>query len=115
MSFAFPEPTDNLLEMSNYASKMIEAIYHKGVEYKKCGVILTCLEPKASHTFDLLTDMEKIAKIERLMKSYESVHEKYGKHKLALGASQINGRNWTMTRDQLSINPFSIKTLLKVI
>jgi DNA polymerase V len=37
---------------------MIDGLYAKDIAFKKCGVILTCLEPKASHVYDMFTDMK---------------------------------------------------------
>lgn len=45
---------------------MVSRIYKEGIKYKKCGVVLTCLEPKSGHTYDLLTDFKQIEKKECL-------------------------------------------------
>ncbi|MFX7555271.1 Y-family DNA polymerase, partial [Acinetobacter baumannii] len=55
---SFSEPTDCAIDFVKAATKMLNDIYKEGVKYKKCGVILTGLEPKAGHTYDLLTDFE---------------------------------------------------------
>lgn len=114
VSFSFPEPTDDLLLMSSYASKMIATLYQKGIRFKKCGVVLTCLEPKAKHTYDLLTDMQQVQEIERLMATFENVHDKFGKAKLSLGAVHNKNNNWQMSREKLSANPFRVGSFLKV-
>ncbi|HHZ8642931.1 TPA: Y-family DNA polymerase, partial [Acinetobacter baumannii] len=59
---SFSEPTDCAIDFVKAATKMLNDIYKEGVKYKKCGVILTGLEPKAGHTYDLLTDFEAIEK-----------------------------------------------------
>lgn len=41
---------------------MIGEIYKEGIKYKKCGIVLTGLEPKSGHTYDLLTDFAHIEK-----------------------------------------------------
>ncbi len=61
---SFSQPTDCALDFVKAATKMISHIYKGGIKYKKCGVILTGLEPKAGHTYDLLTDFEAIEKKE---------------------------------------------------
>lgn len=114
VSFSFPEPTDDLLLMSSYATKMIATLYQKGIRFKKCGVVLTCLEPKAKHTYDLLTDMQQVQEIERLMATFENVHDKFGKAKLSLGAVQNKKNNWQMSREKLSANPFRVGSFLQV-
>lgn len=60
LSFALPEPSDNSLLLSKIATAMIDGLYQKDIVFKKCGVILTYLEPKASHIYDLFTDMNKV-------------------------------------------------------
>lgn len=57
LSLALPEPTDNLLVLSSLTLAMIEEIYTQDIGFKKCGVILTCLEPKAGQDYDIFTDM----------------------------------------------------------
>lgn len=113
-AYTFPTPTDNLLEMSKAAAKLIEEIYAPDVKFKKCGVMLSFLEPKATFNYDLLTDPVALKRNENLMASIEDIHKKFGKNQLALGASQLNTGNWQMSRSNLSINPFSIKSLLRV-
>lgn len=103
---AFSEPTDCATDFVRAAVKMVSDIFKEGIKYKKCGVILTGLEPKAGHTYDLLTDFEVIEKKEQLMKTLENVHTKFGKKKLGVGPCYIPGRTWSMSRDKLTKNPF---------
>ncbi|MCG9503410.1 Y-family DNA polymerase, partial [Acinetobacter pittii] len=42
---AFSQPTDSALDFVKAATKMVSHIYKEGIKYKKCGVILTGLEP----------------------------------------------------------------------
>lgn len=114
ISYTFPEPTDSALDFVKASTIMLTHIFKEGVKYKKCGVILTCLEPKSGHTYDLLTDFETIEKKEKLMKTLEGVHQKYGKKKLGVGPCFIPGRTWSMSRDKLSKNPFRVEGLLTV-
>lgn len=114
ISGGFSEPTDCALDLVKAATRMVSEIFKEGVKYKKCGVILTGLEPKSGHTYDLLTDFETIEKKEKLMKTLEGVHQKYGKKKLGVGPCFIPGRTWSMSRDKLSKNPFRVDGLLTV-
>ncbi|HHP0304368.1 Y-family DNA polymerase [Acinetobacter baumannii] len=114
VSYTFPEATDSALDLVQAATVMISHIYKAGIKYKKCGVILTCLEPKAGHTYDLLTDMNEIAKKEKLMNALESVHDKFGKKKLGVGPCFLPNRGWSMSRDKLSKNPFKWNELLVI-
>ncbi|EOQ72992.1 Y-family DNA polymerase [Acinetobacter lactucae] len=103
---SFSEPTDCATDFVKAAVRMVSEIYKEGIKYKKCGVILTGLEPKSGHTYDLLTDFELIDKKEQLMKALDNVHIKFGKKKLGVGPCFIPGRTWSMSRDKLSKNPF---------
>lgn len=91
-----------------------EPFYKEGIKYKKCGVLLTCLEPKSGHTYDLLTDFDEIERKERLMKALECVHQKFGKKKIGIGSCFVPNRNWSMSRDKLSKNPFRWDDLLVI-
>ncbi len=114
ISGGFSEPTDCAMDLVKAATRMVGEIFKEGVKYKKCGVILTGLEPKSGHTYDLLTDFEMVEKKEKLMKTLEGVHQKYGKKKLGVGPCFIPGRTWSMSRDKLSKNPFRVDGLLTV-
>lgn len=114
LSFALPEPTDNLLILSKISTAMIDGLYAKDIAFKKCGVILTCLEPKNTHIHDLFTDMKQIEISNSLMDSLEDIHRKYGKSKIALGASLMPNRTWNMSRERLTQNYFKWDQLLTV-
>ncbi|MCA4224226.1 Y-family DNA polymerase [Acinetobacter baumannii] len=103
---SFSEPTDCAIDFVKAATRMLNDIYKEGIKYKKCGVILTSLEPKTGHTYDLLTDFEQIEKKECLMKAMDGIHSKFGKKKIGVGPCFVPGRNWSMSRDKLSRNPF---------
>ncbi|MDW7493576.1 hypothetical protein, partial [Klebsiella pneumoniae] len=90
----FVVPTDNVLTLVEAAVKLIEKVYTEWIEYKKCGLILTGLEPKSLFTYDLLTDMDDIAKQENLMLAFESITNKFGKKKLAVGTCMFPDRKW---------------------
>ncbi|WP_336962507.1 Y-family DNA polymerase [Acinetobacter pittii] len=103
---SFSEPTDCAIDFVKAATRMLNDIYKEGIKYKKCGVVLTCLEPKSGHTYDLLTDFEHIEKKECLMQAMDGIHNKFGKKKIGVGPCFIPNRNWSMSRDKLSRNPF---------
>lgn len=114
LSLALPEPTDNILILTKIATAMIDGLHQKDIAFKKCGVILTCLEPKSKHTLDIFTDINRIELSNRLMDSLDDIHNKFGKAKLALGASMLPNRTWNMSRDRLTQNYFKWDQLLKV-
>lgn len=112
---SFSEPTDCAVDFVKAATRMLNEIYKEGIKYKKCGVVLTGLEPKSGHTYDLLTDFEHIEKKECLMKAMDGIHSKFGKKKLGVGPCYVPNRNWSMSRDKLSKNPFKWDELLTII
>ncbi|HHP0347098.1 Y-family DNA polymerase [Acinetobacter baumannii] len=111
---SFSEPTDYAIDFVKAATRMLNDIYKEGIKYKKCGVVLTCLEPKSGHTYDLLTDFEHIEKKECLMQAMDGIHSKFGKKKIGVGPCFIPNRNWSMSRDKLSRNPFRWDQLILV-
>ncbi|MFW1804911.1 DNA polymerase thumb domain-containing protein [Acinetobacter baumannii] len=111
---SFSEPTDCAIDFVKAATRMLNDIYKEGIKYKKCGVVLTGLEPKSGHTYDLLTDFEHIEKKECLMQAMDGIHSKFGKKKIGIGPCFVPNRNWSMSRDKLSRNPFRFDQLLTV-
>lgn len=111
---SFSEPTDCAVDFVKAATRMLNEIYKEGIKYKKCGVVLTGLEPKNGHTYDLLTDFEKIEKKESLMKAMDGIHSKFGKKKIGVGPCFVPNRNWSMSRDKLSRNPFKFDELIVI-
>ena len=111
---SFSEPTDCAVDFVKAATRMLNDIYKEGIKYKKCGVVLTGLVPKSGHTYDLLTDFQQIEKKECLMQAMDGIHSKFGKKKIGIGPCFVPNRNWSMSRDKLSRNPFRFDQLLTV-
>ncbi|MDC5366359.1 Y-family DNA polymerase [Acinetobacter baumannii] len=109
---SFSEPTDCAIDFVKAATRMLNEIYKEGIKYKKCGVVLTGLEPKSGHIYDLLTNFENIEKKECLMQAMDGIHSKFGKKKIGVGPCFVPNRNWSMSRDKLSRNPFKFDELL---
>ena len=114
LSHDFTEATDDFLTMSKVVNLLMEQLYQKEILFKKCGVILNSLEPQKSHIFDLFTDVKKIEENDKLTDTFEHIHEKFGKSKLAIGASALPDRTWAMTRDKMSPNYFQWDGLMVV-
>ncbi|MZY06081.1 DUF4113 domain-containing protein [Acinetobacter pittii] len=112
---SFSEPTDCAVDFVKAATRMLNDIYKEGIKYKKCGVVLTGLVPKSGHTYDLLTDFQQIEKKECLMLAMDGIHSKFGKKKIGIGPCFVPNRNWSMSRDKLSRNPFRWDELLTIV
>ncbi|QHH99225.1 Y-family DNA polymerase [Acinetobacter dispersus] len=112
-TFGFPEATDNVMTLVKKATELMEGVYKKGVKFKKCGVILTGLEPKSGHIYDLLSDMEHIEKADKLLKAWSQIRDKYGSKGISVGAGGLGG-NWTMQRSNLTPNYFTAEGMIRV-
>lgn len=110
----FAVPTDDVRKLVKATTRMIDYIYKTGVDFKKCGVVLTALESKNSYTYDLLTDYSDLEKTENLMCAIECIQEKYGKYKLGFGGSMYQNRMWSMSQNLKSNNYFTLEGMLKI-
>ena len=93
--------TNSSIEISKFAVKLLTKIYSKNKSYKKAGIILMGLSPQSSHQFSLFD--QNIDKQKKLMRSIDSIDNKYGLYKVRL-ASQDQKRIWKMKRQKLSRN-----------
>lgn len=113
VSVSFPEPTDSAAMIIKSVLRQLNKVYKEGVEFKKCGVILTCIESKSRYVPDLLADYDAIQRNESLQSVLEQVDERFGK-KLAIGPCLLKDRTWSMSREKLTQNYFSWDGLLTV-
>ncbi|WP_288497395.1 Y-family DNA polymerase [uncultured Acinetobacter sp.] len=113
VSVSFPEPTDSAAQIIKNVLRQIDKVYKEGVEFKKCGVILTCIESKSRYIPDMLADYDLIQRNENLQSVLEQVDERFGK-KLAIGPCLLKDRTWSMSREKLTQNYFSWDGLLTV-
>ena len=114
VSIGFPEPTDSAAVMNKAVMRHMKELFLPGIEFKKCGVILTAIEPKSTYIYDLLSDHTQIEKNERLQEALEKVKIKFGDKKIAIGPCKMHGRAWAMSRQNLTQNYFSWGGLLTI-
>ena len=112
-TFGFPEATDNVMSLVKKATELMEQVYKKGVKFKKCGVILTGLEPKLGHIYDMLSDMDKIEKADKLLKAWSDIRSKYGSKGISVGAGGVGG-DWAMQRTNLTPNYFTAEGMIQI-
>lgn len=113
-SITLTEPTDSLIELIKVALKLLESIYKEGIKFKKCGVILNNLIDKNVYIADLFTNHNESEKNEKLMLTYEKIHQRFGRSKLSVGSCDLPNRSWSMNRANLSRNYFSKDGMLKI-
>ena len=100
--------------MKSAVMQQMHELFSDGVEFKKCGVILTALQPKSAYVYDLLSDPVQIEKNEKLQQALEKVKDRFGDKKLAIGGGKMHSRTWCMSQQHLSQNYFSWYGLLRI-
>jgi len=96
---SFSYPTDSSLLISQNAVKAVEAIYKKGIRYKKAGVIVTGLVPTHNYQLDLF--QKEDPKHKPLMSAIDYINHKYKDHKIKIGNQDLK-RTWKMRQERLS-------------
>lgn len=114
INIGFAEPTDCAAVMNRAVMKRMNELFQEGIEFKKCGVILTAIEPKSTYIYDLLSDSAQIEKNEKLQSALEQVKVRFGDKKIAIGPCKMHGRAWAMSRQNLTQNYFSWEGILRV-
>lgn len=92
-------PTDSMLELTRYASRLLRRIYRKGYAYKRAGVILSDIRSKTGTQRDMFdaTDRDKH---DRLMKAVDGLNAAFGRHKIVTAAA--GAEFFKMNREHLS-------------
>lgn len=114
ISLGLSEPTDSAAVLNKIVMANMGQLFEKGIEFKKCGVILTCIEKKSLYIPDLLANTELMEKNEKLQLTLEGVKERFGDQKLAIGPCKLLDRKWTMSREKLTRDYFKFDDLLGV-
>ncbi len=99
VTVVLPHSTNSTLTIVKHATKAIDALYKKGIKYKRAGVIVTGLVPTDNHQLDMFA--RENPKHQPLMKVIDNLNNKYGDQKLKL-ANQDLGKTWKMRQDHLS-------------
>jgi len=94
-------PSDNTSRLIGAALSGLKQIYLDGFRYKKTGVLLMALQPKATMQHDLFADADYQMKSDSLMQVMDAINHKMGKGSLSTGASGIRQR-WSMRREKKS-------------
>ena len=90
-------PTDDTLEIVQYALAGLRSIFRTGYQYKKAGVIITEITYNVQHNLFDTVDRDKR---ERLMNAIDSIN---GKHEYSVKlALQGQGTGWKLKQEQLS-------------
>ncbi len=84
------------------ALALLQEIFRPGYEYKKTGILLTCLEPQKKRrlSFWELEPQEK-SRRKNLMQALDQINSKYGRDTLRFACTGIK-RQWEMQRKKIS-------------
>ncbi len=104
-SVTLPVATDYTPALLNAASVCLEAIFRKGYQYKKAGVLLHDLVSKEQRQLDLFSELPDVGKEKKLMKSYDKINVRFGPQALsyaAAGAAAGVKKSWQSKRQSKS-------------
>ena len=98
---SFNDSTDDTLLIAKGAVAALRRAYRPGYDYKKAGVLLAEIAPKASRQATLFDDPDEIERRDRLNCAMDELNLRFGRGTLQLGGA---GRRkaWSMKRDRLS-------------
>ena len=113
-SYTFEQPTDSLLDLIKTAQQLLKQIHKADIEYKKCGVYFSALIPKDLLNNDFSQSRADISTSDTLNMALEQLHQRFGRHKIAIGPCYLPERKWHMQRTHVTQNYFSPHDLLKI-
>lgn len=70
---AFDVATNETMQIIRTACECIEGIYRRGYEYKKCGIVFSCLVPESRAQLALYDQSRRI-KLRRLMQTIDTIN-----------------------------------------
>lgn len=88
-SHSFLTPTNTTSEIVGMATSILEAIFRKGIYYKRAGIMVSGISPAASLQPDLFEyDPEKRKKLSDISSAIDKINGKMGADTVVLGAQQ---------------------------
>lgn len=103
MIMPLSRPSDDTTKLVQAALAGLKAIYRSGYNYKKTGVLLMGLQPRATIQPTLFDDPVAQARSDSLMHVMDAINQKMGQGCVGLAASGIRQR-WAMRRERKSPN-----------
>lgn len=99
----FVYPTDDLRIITQEAKKSLSQIFKAGYFYKKTGVCLEDITPKASRQLDLFhqSSEEELQKTENFMSLFDAINRRFGRQTLRL-AAEGNSKPWNSRMEMCS-------------
>lgn len=86
-------PTDDTTTLLNAALAGLTRIYEPGFWYKKSGVVIQQIQQKDQQQFDLFSERQT-PKAAQLLKTMDTLNERYGKGTLRSAAELLGNKDW---------------------
>jgi DNA polymerase V len=90
-----PHPTDDTLLIGRAVIAGLKVIYRDGYRYKKSGVMLMQLMPRADRQATLFEDVDAIARRARLNEAVDRINARFGRRTVALAGAGL-AKRWAM-------------------
>lgn len=101
MVMPLTQPTDDTIKLVNAAIAGLKAIHRPGYRYKKSGVLLMGLHPKANLQASLFDEPQEQSKASGMMSVMDEINRKMGKGSLTIAAAGVRPL-WAMRRESKS-------------
>lgn len=101
MVMPLTQPTDDTIKLVHAAIAGLKAIYRPSYRYKKSGVLLMGLHPKANLQASLFDEPQESSKASGMMSIMDEINRKMGKGSLTIAAAGVRPR-WAMRRESKS-------------
>ncbi|MCX7069595.1 MAG: DUF4113 domain-containing protein [Gammaproteobacteria bacterium] len=98
MVVPLPHPTDDTLLIGRAVTAGLKAVYQGGFRYKKSGVMLMQLMPKAERQATLFEEVDAIARRARLNEAVDRINARFGRRTVGLAGTAI-AKRWAMRSD----------------
>ncbi|MCC8171158.1 MAG: Y-family DNA polymerase [Parabacteroides sp.] len=99
-NYTLPVPTNNTSELIRYSGFLLQAIYQKGYQYKKAGVMVMDIVP-ADYIQMNVFDGRNQVRDKKIISVIDTLSKKYGTHIIKC-ATQGNGRKWRLKNEFIS-------------
>lgn len=100
ITIELPVANNSSIELVKYAQKGLKAIFKKGYQYKKAGVIVMDIVPETSIQANMFYDLDQ-DKHKKAMVAMDQLNGRFGKNLVKIG-SQGYGRKWKLKQEKLS-------------
>ncbi len=114
-SYDFPVKTDDTLEITRAAFKILEDIYRSGVLIKKAGVVLSEIPAGVSVDLSLFDEIGNRYERRELMRVLDQMNQKYGRKVVRLSVESDGSGEWLTKCEKRTPNYLTdISELLEV-